>query len=263
MTIPDQNFEAPVEGSDVADSIPLYMMVKRHIVEAIVAGKYLPGEKLPSESRLVKDLEVSRMTVNRSLRELKRDGIITRIQGVGSFVSKVSPTSSLVELSDIRDVVTERGSAYSCKLLIAEHCLANKSIGDLLELERNAPIIHVSMLHYSNQEPIQIESRYVREEFAPDLLKQDLKKSSMFAYFQSISPVSELEQMVEACTPDTSEQKLLEVSEHSPILRIRRRTWVGQKVVTLGYFSHPGDRYRVTVRINPADLSVQTTGFEK
>ncbi|ASJ74036.1 UTRA domain-containing protein [Granulosicoccus antarcticus] len=259
----DLNMDAPIEALDVASSVPLYMMVKQHIVKAIVAGNYKPGEKLPSESRLVKDLEVSRMTVNRALRELKRDGIITRLQGVGSFVSKSSPTSSLVALSDIRDVVIGRGAVYSCKMLIGEHCLANKSIADLMGLDKNSPIIHVSMLHFSNQDPIQIESRYVREEFAPDLLKQDLINSSMFDYFQSISPVSELEQLVEARTPDASEQKLLQISENTPILRIRRRTWVGPKVVTLGYFSHPGDRYRVTVRVNPADLSGQSIGFEK
>ncbi|MFK7997675.1 MAG: UTRA domain-containing protein [Granulosicoccus sp.] len=234
---------------------PLYEMVKRHITDAIVAGKYLPGAKLPSESALVESLDVSRMTVNRALRELTRDGVITRLQGIGSFVSKVGPTTSLVELRDIKDIVADEGAIYSCKLLVAERNLADKSVCDLLELERDVPILHVTMLHYANRKPLQLERRFVREDFAPKLLKQDLTKKSLFKYLQSISPVSELEQVVEACTPDASERKSLRVSKDFPVLRIRRRTWVGQKIVTLGYFSHPGDRYRVTVRVNPADLT--------
>ncbi|MFK7856776.1 MAG: UTRA domain-containing protein [Granulosicoccus sp.] len=234
---------------------PLYEMVKRHITDAIVAGEYLPGAKLPSESALVESLDVSRMTVNRALRELTRDGVITRLQGVGSFVSKAGPTTSLVELRDIKDIVADEGAIYSCKLLVAERNLADKSVCDLLDLERDIPILHVTMLHYANREPLQLERRFVREDFAPKLLKQDLTKKSLFNYLQSISPVSELEQVVEACTPDVSERKALKVSKEFPILRIRRRTWVGRKIVTLGYFSHPGDRYRVTVRVNPADLT--------
>jgi GntR family histidine utilization transcriptional repressor len=238
----------------MTDPAPLYEQVKRHITDAIVAGEYLPGAKLPSESSLVASLDVSRMTVNRALRELKRDGVITRLQGVGSFVSRAGPTSSLVELRDIKDIIVEQGAAYTCKLLVAERNLAAKDISELLELEWDVPILHVTLLHYSNKEPMQLERRFVREDFAPKLLKQDLAKTSMFGYLQSISPVSELEQMVEACTPDASERKTLKVNKEFPILRIRRRTWVGRKIVTLGYFSHPGDRYRVTVRVNSADI---------
>jgi DNA-binding GntR family transcriptional regulator len=37
-------------------------------------------------------------------------------------------------------------------------------------------------------------------------------------------------------------------------MRLRRRTWVGDRVVTLSWFSHPGERYRVSVRVRPADF---------
>lgn len=233
---------------------PLYVKVKRHITDAISAGKYLPGEKLPSESALVESLEVSRMTVNRALRELTRDGLITRLQGVGSFVSHARPMTSLVELRDIRDFVTEQGGEYSCRVLVAERRSATRRVGELLEVGKAAQILHVSMLHYSDGVPMQLERRFVREDFAPDLLEQDLESSSMFHYFQSIAPVSELEQVVEACSPDSQERRLLKLDRHYPLLRIRRRTWVGSRIVTLGYFSHPGDQFRVTVRLCPGDL---------
>lgn len=239
----------------MTDSAPLYVKVKRHITDAIVAGKYLPGEKLPSESALVAMLAVSRMTVNRALRELTRDGLITRLQGVGSFVSEARPMTSLVELRDIRDFVIEQGGEYSCKLLVAKRTPATCSVGELLEVGSGVTILHVSMLHYSNGVPMQLERRYVREDFAPELLEQDLAGSSMFHYFQSIAPVSELEQVVEACIPDAGESRLLRIGKQSPLLRIRRRTWVGSQIVTLGYFSHPGDQFRVTVRLCPGDLS--------
>ncbi len=236
------------------DPAPLYVKVKRHITDAISAGQYLPGAKLPSESDLVEALDVSRMTVNRALRELTRDGLITRLQGVGSFVSSARPMTSLVELKDIRDFVLEQGADYSCKVLSAERRLATRRVSELLEVKRGSQILHVAILHYSDGAPMQLERRFVREDFSPDLLKQDLQATSTFRYFQSIAPVSELEQVVEACTPDAQERRWLKLEEGQPLLKIRRRTWVGPRIVTLGYFSHPGDQFRVTVRLCPGDL---------
>lgn len=237
------------------DPAPLYVKVKRHITDAISAGEYSPGQRLPSESALVEALEVSRMTVNRALRELTRDGLITRLQGVGSFVSSARPMTSLVELKDIRDFVIEQGAQYSCKLITAERRQATRRVAELLEVNKGAQILHVAILHYSDGVPMQLERRFVREDFSPDLLKQDLESTSTFSYFQSIAPVSELEQVVEACVPDSQERRLLKLEQHEPMLRIRRRTWVGPRIVTLGYFSHPGDQFRVTVRLCPGDLA--------
>jgi DNA-binding LacI/PurR family transcriptional regulator len=62
----------------------------RHIFEtlrdAITAGEYRTGQRLPSESELVRAFGTSRVTVNRALRELQLSGYIERRVGSGSFV---------------------------------------------------------------------------------------------------------------------------------------------------------------------------------
>jgi DNA-binding LacI/PurR family transcriptional regulator len=52
---------------------------------------FSPGEKLPSESALVKRFGVSRITVGRALRELRERGLINSIAGSGSFVARPGP----------------------------------------------------------------------------------------------------------------------------------------------------------------------------
>ena len=49
---------------------PLYQMVKQHILSLIANGQWDEDRRLPSEHELVAALGVSRMTVNRALREL-------------------------------------------------------------------------------------------------------------------------------------------------------------------------------------------------
>src|SRR5262245_29449395 len=71
--------------------VPLYEKVKQFITDGIRAGEWEAGGRLPSEIDLVEKLGVSRMTVHRALRELMATGIVVRLQGVGTFVSRNKP----------------------------------------------------------------------------------------------------------------------------------------------------------------------------
>jgi DNA-binding LacI/PurR family transcriptional regulator len=60
--------------------------IRQTLVDAIASGQYEPGQRLPSESALVRTFGASRPTVNRALRELQLSGVIERRAGSGSFV---------------------------------------------------------------------------------------------------------------------------------------------------------------------------------
>ena len=53
----------------------------------IRTGKYLPGERIPSENALSKKFRVTRVTVGKALTALAREELIVRRQGSGSYVS--------------------------------------------------------------------------------------------------------------------------------------------------------------------------------
>ncbi len=240
----------------MTDPAPLYEVVKRHITDGIVSGKFAPGSKLPSEKELVEAFAVSRMTVNRALRELVRDGVIFRMQGVGSFVCETNRATSLVEVRDIRETIAERGGVYSCRILKGKGTLTNADFVELFDCVPKPAISSLTLVHFEDGQPLQLERRFVRRDFAPNLLKQDFTKISLYSYLQTIAPISELEHVVEAVQPDAIEQESLALAPAQPVLRIRRRTWVGHNVVTVGFFSHPGNRYRVAVRMRPSDVGV-------
>jgi len=66
--------------------LPKYELIRQTIADGIVSGKHSPGDRLPSESALVKTFAASRPTVNRALRELQLAGLIERRAGSGSYV---------------------------------------------------------------------------------------------------------------------------------------------------------------------------------
>ena len=88
---------------------PQYLKVKNHLREGIASGHWVAGDLLPSEGALVAQFEVSRMTVNRALRELVQEGLIERVQGVGSFVAQLHRISSTLNVRDVHEEIVERG----------------------------------------------------------------------------------------------------------------------------------------------------------
>ena len=67
-------------------SPPKYEVIRQTLADGIISGQYPPGDRLPSESELVKTFAASRPTVNRALRELQLAGLIERRAGSGSYV---------------------------------------------------------------------------------------------------------------------------------------------------------------------------------
>lgn len=73
-----------------------YREILEKIQEDIALGKYKPGQRLPSETELVRRYGASRMTVFRAMHELQTLGIVVRRIGSGTFVSQASSTGSYV-----------------------------------------------------------------------------------------------------------------------------------------------------------------------
>ena len=57
---------------------------------AIVEGKYLPGEQIPTEKEIAAQFNASRPTVGRAMRDLEQHGMLVRRRGSGTFVRKAT-----------------------------------------------------------------------------------------------------------------------------------------------------------------------------
>ena len=67
---------------------PLHKQLALHLRAQIVDGKLAPGQRLLPELEYAQSFRVSRTTVRLALATLARAGLIERIQGKGTFVSK-------------------------------------------------------------------------------------------------------------------------------------------------------------------------------
>jgi len=224
---------------------PIYARLKSAILENIDSSTWLPEQRLPSEAEMVKALGVSRMTVNRALRELTADGVLIRQQGVGTFVAPKKAHSSLFEVHNIAQEIADRGHKHTTKVVELQTVKANTDQALRLGLRTGERIFKSTLIHFENQHPIQLEQRIVNTTLAPNYAEQDFTQLTPFAYLNKVAPITEGEHLVEAVTPTAIEAQQLAINSSQACLQIKRRTWSGQKIITSARLLSPGHLFQL------------------
>ncbi|SMC82152.1 GntR family transcriptional regulator, histidine utilization repressor [Desulfocicer vacuolatum DSM 3385] len=230
---------------------PLYEQVKEFILQQIKTEVWLPDARIPSENELVKLLKVSRITVNRALRELTDSGDLVRVQGVGTYVAHPKPLTSLFEISSIDEEIIQRGGIYSCKIHMNTMEKAYPELAAAMEIEIDTPVFHSIIVHKSNDKPVMLEDQFIHPLSAPEFLKQDFSKISPVAYLLKTIQIKDVEHIIEALNPDEMAQELLNLSPHDPCLILHRQTWDSHRVATHSRMTYPGTAHRMGARLKP------------
>ncbi len=227
---------------------PIYRQIKQAIRQRITSGEWVAGQKLPSENDLVAALDVSRMTINRALRELTQEGLIKRVHGLGSFVAETPRHASLIELQDIALEIEHSGKQHSSQVLTLETVAADDELARQMQLSVGNPLYHLRAVHCQDGLPIQLESRYVNPRAMPHFIDQDFGRTTATAYLLRQFKPDEMEHRVSAVVVDRETRELLLLEPDQPCLRLSRRTWKGEQVVTYVTLIYPGDRYELGAR---------------
>jgi GntR family histidine utilization transcriptional repressor len=242
---------------DATKTVPLYERVKQHVMQGMQSGEWGDGARLPSEHELMETLGASRMTVHRALREMSADGLLTRVQGVGTFVRRETPRSALLEITDISEDIAARGHAHGTRIVALEAIRADAGLAADFSLRAGTRIFHSEIVHYEDDVPVQLEERFVNPAFAPQYLGQDFAARTTNRYLQSIAAASEVEHIIHAVAADERMGELLAITPGAPCLRLQRRTWVGKNIATSSVLTHPGSRYSLGSRYEVAGWPVK------
>ncbi|MFI9504489.1 histidine utilization repressor [Nocardia sp. NPDC052566] len=242
----------PVGVSDLAalfaaagpESAPAYERIKTLIRRQIDAGLWVAGDQLPSENQLVSALGISRMTINRALRELATAGVLVRMMGVGTFVAPAKVASPLFEVRNIADEIQQRGHRHRTEVVL----LRSEPVDTENPLLSDWPagsVFHSLLVHFDDDVPIQLEDRFVNPEAAPGYLEQDFAEVTPNRYLSEVAPLVRGEHVVEAVQGRREDCALLRIRRTEPCLQIRRRTWSALTLVSVARLVHPGSRSRL------------------
>jgi GntR family transcriptional regulator len=131
------------------DSRPLYDQAIEAINQLIEQGGYEPGDKLPGEADLAKQLGISRPTLREAIGNLEMYGIVKRRHGVGTFVTAPAPgdriRGGLEQLVSLRSLAERVGINSDCVDWVVDEVNAPEEIAEKLNVELNSPLAHIQM----------------------------------------------------------------------------------------------------------------------
>ncbi|MFT5520943.1 MAG: GntR family histidine utilization transcriptional repressor [Enterobacterales bacterium] len=230
-----------------------YIQVKKYILRGVKEHRWNEGERVSSENELVKACSVSRMTARRAVKELTSEGVLVSRQGQGTFVASAKSRSSVMTIRNIADEINERNHKHHCEVVNLEAVnlsdnndnLLLKQFGSYFINSKNELIFFSRIIHFENDEPIQIEERFVNPSLAPEYLKQDFLKFTPNEYLMKVCPVSEAEHRVEAVMPSLEQSQWLKIGQQQPCLKISRTTYSDEDIASFALLFHPGNRFQL------------------
>jgi GntR family transcriptional regulator len=78
----------PVATGGGHKKLPIYIQIKELLLREIGAGRWVKGERLPTEAELAKQLNVAVGTLRKALQALETAGVLERRQGSGTYIAK-------------------------------------------------------------------------------------------------------------------------------------------------------------------------------
>jgi DNA-binding GntR family transcriptional regulator len=226
----------------------LYETIKTSIRERIVNGLYKPGQKIPSESELVRQFGVSAITVRRALRDLTIEGRLVGRQGLGVFVAdrpRILRSLNPDFKTSLGDEIRRAGFAPGLRELSLSLAAADPSILDALGVSAAEVVYRHEKVILADATPICFDVTFMprdlgealRPDLGADFLLPLLAKHSIaYAY---------VDYRIEAASAMQQAASVLEVPVGAPLLSVwyypvspdNRRLLVGHMLACAEWYS--------------------------
>jgi GntR family transcriptional regulator, N-acetylglucosamine utilization regulator len=230
--------------------VPLYHQLKHVLQRDIEAGRWKPGEQLPTENDLIARFRVSKITVRQALRELSHLGYIRREQGRGTFVQRPPLEEGPRELTSFTDEMRQHGLSAKSQVLEQGVIPASPEVAARLEIAPAAPVFRLRRLRFADREPMGLQTAYVAMASVPGICDLSFADASLYEVFRSrynLYPASAKETHV-AVLVNHDEAGLLQTTPGSPGFAAERMTYLSDgKPLEFVKSIMRGDRYRIVL----------------
>lgn len=246
-------------------AIPAYQRIKNAILDNIHSGKWQAGQAISTEMALATEFGVSRMTVNRALKELSEERVLERRQGSGTFVAQQQFNHTFVEVRNIAQDLKSANRDYQAKVVSKRVITADmlydelrhkfaieatdsstdlKNADDTVSNHKAAVLYEVKIVHFADGQPIQFEERWVDALKVPKFIEQDFSVVNTSDYLIAKSPLERGSYTIRALAAPDEIATALQISRQSPTLLLCRQTYSAGQVLTFVKMWHAGERYQ-------------------
>lgn len=219
-----------------------------------------PGDRLPTEAQLCKQLNVSRITVRRAMADLEQEGLIVREQGRGTFASRPALPQVFREtlsehVTGFHRQQTELGHSVT-STVVSNEVVFDIRKAELLRLAPSQPLVRLERLRYVNQQLHQHVVTWLDAVTFGDVAQHDFTDASLFDYLRSAHSIlltrNDLTIRILQASDETA--NFLNVPRGTCLLGMDSTVFAGDRLIAFGTTTHaPGfGEIEISLQANPS-----------
>lgn len=200
--------------------IAKYQIIENHIIDEINLGNLKVGDQIMTEYQLSDKFGIGRLTVNKALINLAKDGYIKRIAGKGSFVVNRTVIRDFNNRRSFTQDMESIGLKAGSTLLEYKVLMASEIhyVAQMLDAKPTDKIHYFCRLRTGDNEPVAISYTYIPMTIVNDF-DVSVLNDSLNEFFVSIGIVDgSTRQKMTAHLPTVEQKRLLKL-EHEALLR--------------------------------------------
>ena len=202
------------------------MLVEEHLRTQINNGTLVPGDLIPSEPQLAKQLGVSPGTAKKAIDNLVWERRLYRHQGKGTYVSSINFNNSLFRFTTYGDAEGLPSSIH--KETTARRIERSPAICKKLQVPGETDLLYIERVGYAEDMPVMVEYSHWLAELVPNLESDELHIPDLL-YAVIVEkfnvPVVRSEETLTAGAADEHTAKLLQIEPGIPVLVLNRTTY--------------------------------------
>jgi len=207
-------------------TLTLHSRIREELRERILQGSLQPHDRVPSESELMAQYGVSRITVRQALADLQSARMIFKVPGKGSFVAQPKPFQELGRLQGFAEAMSSMGHATFNRLVRLTTVPANERVASRLQLSVGTPVTEVKRVRFLDEQPVSVDTTWLPTRLGERLAPGDLATRDIFLILENDlgTPLGHADLAIDAASADVELASLLQIAPASPVLHIERLT---------------------------------------
>jgi GntR family transcriptional regulator len=232
-------------------SEPAYIQLVNILRDQIAKGVYLPGDRLPSESELCSQYQVSPMTVRRSINALIDQRIVSTIQGSGTYVRGPDLGGVTFSLEEFHTIFKDK-ERTQVKILEAFIIKADETTAKKLAISVGEKTILIRRVLIRDGDPILYHKEQLIYDPVRPIVEAELEITSLHGLFvgSGETGLKSGELTIEAVVMTKKEADALNTSPLQPAFRLEHIFFdFEDKPVSWGRLTCRGDRLKFTTTV--------------
>ena len=231
--------------------VPANVQLSNILMGQIARGVYLPGSRLPTELELCRRYKVSRMTVRRSIKTLLDHGIVSTIQGSGTYVKSPDLGGVTFNLEDFLNIFYDR-EVTRVKILEARTAKADEITAKKLGIYVGKRTILIRRIITREGDPILYHKEYLIFDPMLPIVEAELEVTALHGLFvgRGDTRLKSGDLKIQAAVLSKEEAEVLNTMQMQPAFLLEHIFYdLDDEPVSWGKFICRGDHFEFRAKV--------------